>query len=621
MLKPASHAPWLMALVASLLTLWVTLPTLEAETPRPLAATPEEIQSELPRQLRELDSPYYENRRRAAVRLESWVGQAELGDVLGEAFQRCLLQPDLSTEVRWRIEGWQDRLPARHIEPPQSQSAAELQRLISQLDDNSYAIRVGACARLKWLAGSERFASPILHLLRERLADPALGEDTFRRIEEVRSIAWASWFENDPGDRGLPPTSSKQIEGWLDELADGGKGNQGVPEPTASSHAKTGAAPPAPAWLRRAIARQSLMDALARDADVPRIKAAMEARLRGNPDPKAAAVLHELLDMTQPAIVAEVWINREMQHPEQRMIIGQAKRFTETANPSCFDRTDDRVAHCASGNSLVPGDYPVGIAFAAPRWNQGDREGVFHLVNLPSPRRQVAYNYYAKTDAAARLTKLSRRTLDRFLAEKTLLNDPQLGLLAQLDAGEVSRFAGRYFFLVEDGTVGEEVDAEYSTSRRHLGVESSRFGSICAQLAIDGTRQALPGLVDAIRQKRFLSPTPLAPYRMEWLAALSIAQRDPWPGVDAWLAENLENRQALDISRSDAADIGATAAALLLERHHLEPREFGLQRVVDPHLWDMKVNGYTFVSADDAQLVRKWWSRQAESGKKAAADW
>ena len=50
-----------------------------------------------------------------------------------------------------------------------------------------------------------------------------------------------------------------------------------------------------------------------------------------------------------------------------------------------------------------------------------------------------------KTDPAARLAKLSRRTLDRFLAEKRLLNDSELGMLGQLDAREVSRFASRYF--------------------------------------------------------------------------------------------------------------------------------------------------------------------------------
>ena len=49
----------------------------------------------------------------------------------------------------------------------------------------------------------------------------------------------------------------------------------------------------------------------------------------------------------------------------------------------------------------------------------------------------------------------------------------------------------------------------------------------------------MPGLAEAIAKNRFLPPTLLAPYRLEWLAALSIAARDPWPGVDAWLADHV----------------------------------------------------------------------------------
>jgi hypothetical protein len=125
--------------------------------------------------------------------------------------------------------------------------------------------------------------------------------------------------------------------------------------------------------------------------------------------------------------------------------------------------------------------------------------------------------------------------------------------------------------------------------------------------------------LDAIRQKRFLPPTPLAPYRLEWLAAFSIARRDPWPGVDAWLAENIENRQTLDVGHNEAAEVGATAAGLLLERNREHPGAFGLVSAVDPHLLEYKVSGYTYAAPDDVQKVRKWWAMRAESGKKAAA--
>ena len=414
-------------------------------------------------------------------------------------------------------------------------------------------------------------------------------------------MVWANWFTNDPGDRFLPPAASRQIEHWLDDLVRAGSQHDSYLS------------------LRRRIARQNLMDAMAQDAEAPgRIKAAIDARLQRKLDAEAAVDLKELSDMTRPSIVAECW-SQHKQTLEQHLIVGQPSHAPGAEHPSYFDRADDREAHCASGNALLPGNYPVGAAFPAPHWNQAEREAVFHLVNLPTPRRQIAYSYYVKTDPVERLARISRSTLDRILAGKKLLNDQELGMLGQLDAHEVSKFAARYFYLVDDGAVEEEVDSEYSTSRKHLGSESSRFGSICAQLAIDGTRDALPGLLDAIRQKRFLPPTPLAPYRLEWLAAFSIARRDPWPGVDAWLAENVENLQTLDTGHNDAAEIGATAAGLLLERNHENPGAFGLLSAADPHLLEYKVSGYTYTAADNAQKVRKWWAPRAESGKKAAA--
>lgn len=593
------------------------------------------VRAELPRQLHELDSPSYEARCQAEHRLEKWVTlaeqgvQPELGDVLADEFQRRMLQPDLPLEARWRIELWRSRLPKASIAPPPTPALPELQRLVAQLDDKSFAVRAGATERLQWLASNGQYAAPILMLLKRRLVEPGLNEDSYRRLEEVRRIAWGMWLDSEEtptkwvGDGSLPPASPAQIEQWLDDLSrPGSRGDSRSP-------------------LLRRIARQNLMDALANDADLPRVTAALEARLRGKLEANAGPAsgcpaVRELLALTRPVIVAEVWSEKKLQEPEQRMIIGEPRVFAAGANPSCFDRADDRSAHCASGNSLLPGNYPVGIAFPAPRW-KSDQEGFFYLVNLPTPRRQIAYSYYLQIDPAVRLAKLSRRTLDRFLAEKRPLNDPELGMLGQLDAREVSAFAARYFFVIDDDKVDEASvsngmggHSEYSTSRKHLGGDSSRFGSICAQLAIDGTREAIPGLLDAIRQKRILPPKS-APYRFEWLAAFSIARRDPWPGVDAWLAENLDNREELDVSHSDAAEIGATAAAILLDRHREKPADYGLQLVVDPHLLNYKVVGYSYAAADPlpsggeprgrpgVSRVRKWWMQQVENAEKPVA--
>jgi hypothetical protein len=552
--------------------------------------------AELQQLIRQLDSPYYDTRRVAAERFETWLGMPEMAEMLAEQFQQLIVQPELPFEVRARLTVWRTRLPPVKSEPPQVVSAEELQRLVRQLDDDSYAVRVGASERLRWMAASERLAKPIMLLLKQRLTDPLLSEDTYRRVESIRNIAWGIWLTSDASDWNLPPACNAQIDDWLDELA----------QPAMKHDLRAATA--------RRIARQELLDVLSQDRDVPRVKAAIEAHLRGKLDLDAASRLRELLKLTRPALVAEVWIGGK-QTLEQHLVVGEPMINPGAANPSFFDRADDHVAHCVSGNALTPGDYPVGVAFAAPRWS-GPQEGVFHLVNLPTPRRQIAYSYYVKTDPAPRLAKLSRRTLDRFLADKRLLNDAELGMLGQLDAHEVSRFASRYFLVMDkDDMVKEDLNQETSTSRKHLGSQSSRFGAICAQLAVDGTREAAPGLLEAIREGKFMSPTPLDPYRLQWLAAFSIASRDPWPNVDSWLAENIENQETVIIDQSEAAEIGATAAGLLLTRHGERPAAFRLQSVIDPQLKELNLPGFRYATPDGVQRVRQWWKQQSENGK------
>ena len=163
--------------------------------------------------------------------------------------------------------------------------------------------------------------------------------------------------------------------------------------------------------------------------------------------------------------------------------------------------------------------------------------------------------------------------------------------------------------------VEEDLNQETSTSRSHLGRQSSRFGAICANWHSTERARPRPGLLEAIRQKKFLPPTPLGPYRLQWLAALSIARRDPWPDVDAWLGENLDNQQTVIIDHDEAAEIGATAAGLLLARHQQRPEAFGLQAAVDSQLAQLKLHGFRYGTPDDLQRVRQWWKRQSEIHK------
>lgn len=571
-----------------------------------LAETPpetqrEQLHGEVAALIRGLDSSHYEVRQQACRQLETLISKPELGTLLAAEFQQLLVKPELSFEVRWHLARWRPRLPITTPEPPPTVSRVELDKLVQQLDDDVYSVRLGAEERLQWLAGNPKLAGSIMARLKERMAIPDLSTEAYRRLESVRKAVWTVWFAGDPDDSSMPAVSDAQMERWLDDLI----------------HPITKQEQSRP-WLLQQIARQELMDLLARDSDVPRVKRAIESRLSGSIEPKATGRLKELLDLTRPAMVCEYWQGRQ-QHGEQHLIVGVPCQVTGATNPSHFDRIDDRSAHCVSGNSLSRGDYPVGVAFPHPML----ADAIFHLVNLPTPRRQIAYSYEVKTDAAVRLAKISRRTLDRFLAEKHALADAEIGMLAQLDPREVSRFAGRYFFCVDDAIVEEDDDSDrqpllsIGTTRGRMGGQSSRHGMICAQLAVDGTKDAMPGLVDALAKKRFRSPTPLGPYRFPELAALAIARRDPWQGADSWLAEQVEKNELLMLGRDKGPELGATAARLLLKRHQESMMEsFDLEVAADPLVASLGIEGYRFKSLEGPKKVLAWWARNADSKTK-----
>ena len=584
-----------------------------------------ESRARIQEKIADLDSPFYSVRSRTAAELEQWLGRTDLAPILSEQFEQLNFQADLPMEIRWRISLWRKRLPPARSEPPQTVSEDELARLVLQLDDDSYAAREGATERLLWMAGSERLAGPIMVGLRRRLAEPAISEDCYRRVESVCNVAWGAWVASDAPELNAPSPSDEQVRMWLDELTESSPGRGVNLE-----------------LLRRA-ARRRMLYALTQDRDVPRLKAAMEARARG--DKNAAALLDELIDLTRPAVVSESW-SGGAQILEQRLVLGVPAQAQDGEHPIFFDRVNDETAHCESGAALPPGDYPVDIAFVPPNYDP-QHPVIFYLIYLSTPRRQIAYSYFVKTDRAARLARLSRRTLDRYASQKRQLDGDQLATLDQLDAREVSRFAGRIFETMPDGPVAFDLDQDFAFVHRRrpgqFGSRDSCFGAICAQLLTTGTREAAPGLMAALRQKRFRPPLPSEPYWLPWMAAFAIARRDPWPDADAWLAENLDNPQTIVLDRGQAgrrlrraaetpgtkgpatgdseetATIGAMAAALLARRHACRPASLGLLRTSDKRMEVFNLYGYRYGKPEDIERVRQWWKAQSAAPRAAAS--
>jgi hypothetical protein len=282
---------------------------------------------------------------------------------------------------------------------------------------------------------------------------------------------------------------------------------------------------------------------------------------------------------------------------QQHLLVGVPSQSPGAARPSHFDPVDEHKAHCVSGNSLTAGnDYPVGEAFPHPQ-----QEGAFfHLVYLPTPRRKMAYRVeFAAAEERAYLAAISRRTLDRALAEQRPLTEPELLMLGELDPTEVSRFAGRYFLRADDGPLA-------ISGPLRIGGRPSRFGMIAARLAIDGTRDAMPGLSEAIAKDRFLPPNQHAPCRLHWMAALAIAARDPWKDCDDWLAKCIRRTERLIDGEEQSAEVGATAAAVLLSRHKQAPQEHGLLPAGHELLNQLGLPGWRFADEAAREKMQKW---------------
>lgn len=548
--------------------------------------------------IRQLDSDRFESRRQAALKLQQLKADPLAPVVLAEEFQRVLLSSDTPFEVRRQVERLRSGLPAVAARRQETVSVEEIRRLMSQLEDDRYGIRFGAKRRLEWLLGNSKLACPIYRALGERLDGPNVSLDTRQWMEPICLQARVAWLTSDPVTWDLPAVNDAQIEAWVEEAAQ-----------PASDRADPGRA------RTRQKAVRELRDLLARDAYVGKVVQAVETRLaRGDVDSRAVRRLQELIDLTKPAMVAEFWQGRRHSNT-QHLLIGVPSQTPGAERASHFEYIDDDVAFCLSGQNLSPGNYPVGVAIPHPK----SLGAMFHLVNLSTPRHKMVYECVTQGDQGKRLAEMTRRTLQRFLAAKQRLSLEELLLLEQLDPGDVSRFAGQYFLAVDDEAIPEEI-FEAGLGRpmmagpaplvaRSLGMaRASRHGVICCVLAASGTQTAMPGLRMAIEKGRFLAPTRKAPYQLPWIALLAIASRDPWPGVDACLAQVLGRTDALIAGRERGPELGATAAAVLLARHGIEPVQFGLKEADDPLFASVDLAGYRFETPGAPQRMAQWWS-------------
>ncbi len=542
-----------------------------------------------------LDDREFSTRGKAARRLEQWVDDPRLGAFLSGQFVRILQSPDTSFEVRARVEALAKGLPA----PPRpagdgKPDASEIIPLLDRLNSDSSAERDSAQRRLRSMLGHVEFISPLWLELKRRAGDRALTATARRELEPLLDEARKAWLLSDPASVLLPEITTEQIAGWIDTLTQGD-------EPGSLER------------FRRTLAERELLDALARDDSRPRVLTMLEEKIAAADDAANNGTLRQIADFSRPAMAAEVW-GHELGNWEHRqlrtvqyLIIG-LPQFNEMARQAThFDRIDEDKAHCVTGNSLVEGDYPVRIAIPHPDPTQ---DVMFYLTNLPTPRRRMAYEYQVQRDEALRLREISQRTVERILLDQRALGEAEVTMLAQLDPSIVSRFAGSYFRTVPDRRL--------VTTNSELAGQQTVYGGICHMLARVGTREAVPALEELARAGR-LEPTFESPYQIAWIAALSIAQRDPWPGVDDSLAQWIDLKTPLVTTGEVRPELGASAAALLVDRHGASTRPFGLETAGESVTERLRFVGYRFLAERNREDVKRWWLKRKSSVDRPAA--
>jgi hypothetical protein len=493
------------------------------------------------------------------------------------------------------------RLPTS--KPVAACSPAEIERWLLDLQGDRYTLRDAAARQLIARLDLQENVAPIFTALYKRLIDPATTSAVGVQLDPVWKAARARWLASDAATRSLPMASDDQLRAWI-EL---------VSTDTTPANAR-----------KAAIARLELELHLCDDGQAERVSKLLTAAITalpnagvdglGGPPLGPAGVggpggapspqgLQDLFDLTRPTVAAEIWRSGE-NVTIQYLVVGKPQwpQAQGARTYTLFDRADEQTAHLANGNSLTPGDYPVGMVFPfqAPPYLM-----IFRLAYLPTPRQRLLHESLALRPGGQRWFEHCSTTFDRYLAENRELTDLELQTLDEFDSEAVSRFAGPYLERIPDRPLDQD-------GRLQAAFVASRHGLLCLHLAQRGGPAALPGLLQAIKNNRILPSNTQSPLALARIAALAIATRSPdSPEARAAWPQLLENHEPLDISAAKGAEVGATAAAWLVSRAGESPAAFQLEPCDAAQVTAIGCPPpYRFVGSEGPAQVLKWWENR-----------
>lgn len=541
-----------------------------------------------------LDSASPLMRADAASELSKLAANPQSASQLATLLREALVRQQTSLEVRTHLLRLLNTLP-EGVAPNLQAAPGEFEQLYDQLSSDDFSTRQAALIRLEWLLSLPAYGGGQLPHLKTVLANPELPADGRVLFTRLYQRARRTWLLENPRNWKLPAISEPQLDRWLDALT----------EPQADR-------PREQTRVARDAAERELNDALARDAYVRVLIEKLKLRVeKKGVDSDAAARLGKLYDVARPGLIAEGWglvsdDEGEMYRQQmivQHLITGVPQRPPMATKPTYFDEVTAERALCVSGNTLSDGEYyPVGRAIPHPVRS----DYFFHLIYCPLPRIRMVYNLRIN-ESDARLAELSRATCRYYLNAKQPIPRNEVPMLVALDPDVVSDFAGRFFLAVDDGPL--DPFAQYS----------SRHTELCRVLAEYATRQIAPTYLEALAKNRILPPEKTnTPLDYRWLVPLLVAHRDPWPDVDRWLGDQAARTELLVPENKEGAEVGGTAAALLLERRGLSPRPYDLD-LVEPALDNDTFYGYRFATPEGRQRFIEWWKEQQAEKKKDPA--
>ena len=380
----------------------------------------------------------------------------------------------------------------------------------------------------------------MMNRLREIIVQDSVAADDRLRVWKLETLARQKWLENADFTSEIPATRLKEsvnflaaanlpedrLVPWmsLDErtrslfsiaMYQDPFGGDGFPFLDFEDY-KTGKREGLKIWKTVQLVEEALICEKTR----PETLKLIQERLASETVTPAGTILLKRLEfLTVPCMAAEYWI-RGAFYRSQILQIGVPHQ--SGTGISFFDSSTDETAHCQQGTNLATRDYPWGVAIKHPH----HREAFFYLLPLKTVESKLLYASRILEDPEQRLRLLSEKTLQN-LPETEEEKQDLVVLLSLLDAHLASRKAGEWLFVPEM----KPFEAE-----------------ICEFLQKKGTKEAVPDLLRRLEGEPILK----ANRRVDWFAALGIAERDPWDGVDDWLKKSAE--RDLPLEEQDPAE-------------------------------------------------------------------